>query len=118
MPLHFSLDFSVPFEVGDVVYTDYPPNERSTVGAVTNIAACQATVSSVKIVFGTGPSGSITVTELTSQKDIPVERVIYTLVPDENLFSAFTVECLVTDGSVSQLFATKEQLLTYHQNQE
>lgn len=117
MPLRFSLDFSAPFEVGDVVYTDYPPNERSVTGAVTNIASCQATVSSVKIVFRTGPSGSITVTELTSQKDVQVERVIYTLVPDENLFSAFTVEYLVADGSAPQLFATKEQLLAYHQTQ-
>ncbi|AUD07044.1 hypothetical protein [Spirosoma pollinicola] len=118
MPIRFSLDFTAPFEVGDVVYTTYPPDERSVVGVVRNEPCLKATVSSVKVVFGTGPSGSIAVTELTSQKDIQVERVVYTLVPDANLFSAFTVECVVADGSSPQLFATEEQLMNYHQNQD
>jgi len=117
MPLRFSLDFTVPFEVGDIVYTDYPSCEQSVVGVVTRKPGLKATVSSIKLVFETGLSGGVTVTELTSQQEIPVDRIIYTLIPDGNLFSAFTVECQSTDDRGPQLFATQEQLLTYQQQQ-
>lgn len=118
MPIHFSLDFTAPFEVGDQVYTQSPYNDKSTPGNSPNQPGIQATVASAKLVLSEDPAGSTTVTELVNQKTIQVDRIIYTLIPDDDTFSAFTVAWLTGESSQPQLFASQQEWLRSQQDQK
>ena len=115
MPIHISLDHTTPFQVGDKVFTPYPPS-GGTVGSLITSPCSEGTVSVVKFVFNLGPNNSCTITEPIDQTKLSVEKVIYTIVPaPPSHLSAFNVECDTLAGSDPKLFLSEAELNEYHQ---
>lgn len=118
MPIHISLDYTTPFQVGDEVYTAYPPS-GDTIGGLTSFPSFKGTISVVKLVFDLGPSNSCTITEPIDETELSVEKVIYTIVPaPPSHHSAFTVECDTKAGSDPKLFLTEDELIEYQQQDQ
>jgi hypothetical protein len=118
MPIHISLDYTTPFQVGDEVFTAYPPSGES-IGGLTSYPSFKGTISVIKLVFNLGPSNSCTITEPISETELSVGKVIYTIVPaPPSHHSAFTVECDATPGSVPRLFLSEGELIEYQQQDQ
>lgn len=116
MPIHVSLDFTTPFQVGDEVFTAYPSIDGEYVGGPASFPSFKGTISTVKFVFALGPSNSCTITEPIDSSVLSVEKVVYTIIPSlPNHQSAFTVECGTKPDSHPKLFATEDDLFAYKQ---
>lgn len=114
MPIHVSLDYTVPFQVGDEVFTSYPAGNAEFVGGPASYPSFKGTISAVKLMFALGPTNSCTITESIDNTELTVEKVVYTVVPAlPNRQSAFTVECGATSDSDIKLFATEAELFAY-----
>lgn len=116
MPIHVSLDFTTPFQVGDEVYTAYPSIDGEFAGGPASFPSFKGTVSTVKLVFALGPSSTCTITEPIDHSEVTVEKVVYTILPAlPNHQSAFTVECWTKPDSHPKLFSTEDELFAYQQ---
>ncbi|MBC3787429.1 hypothetical protein [Spirosoma utsteinense] len=116
MPIHVSLDYTVPFQVGDEVFTSYPAGNGEFVGGPASYPSFKGTISSVKLMFALGPTNSCTITESIDNKELTVEKVVYTVVPSHPSHqSAFMVECGATSDSDTKLFSTEAELLAYQE---
>lgn len=117
MPIHISLDYTTTFQVGDEVFTPYPPS-GDIIGGLSSYPSFKGKVSVVKLVFNLGPNNSCTITEPISETELSVEKIIYTIVPSPpSHHSAFTVECETKPGSDPKLFRSESELIK-HQQQE
>lgn len=118
MPVHFSLDFTAPFGVGDVVYTPFPPGAQEYVGGPASYKSLKAEVLTVKLRLDLGPDNSCLLTESLRDRPIGVRQVVYTLEPiSVPALSAFDVEWSTSPTSEPKLFAQEDQLLAYQQRE-
>jgi hypothetical protein len=118
MPIRVTLDYTTPFQVGDEVYTPFPPS-GDTIGGLTSYPCFKGTISSVKLMFSLGPGNSCTITEPISNTEVSVEKICYTIVPaPPSHHSAFTVECEAKPDSAPKLFRSEEELVAFQQQSQ
>lgn len=119
MPIHVSLDFTTPFQVGDEIYTAYPSVDGEFVGGPASFPSFKGTVSTVKLVFALGPHNCCTITEPIDSTELTIEKVVYTIIPSLPYHqSAFTVECWTKSDSHPKLFSTEAELFAYKQTND
>jgi hypothetical protein len=112
MPVHFTLDFTSPFEVGDEVYTPFSPGVQEHVGGPAAYKSLRSTILAIKLQLDMGPDNSCLLTQALTDRRIGVRQVVYTLEPDSVYgLSAFEVVCSTSATSEPKLFAEEAQLL-------
>ncbi|GAB4038669.1 hypothetical protein [Spirosoma gilvum] len=119
MAVHFSLEFTAPFGVGDVVYTYYPPSHQGDVGGPASHQILQAVILSMRLRLDLGPDNTCLLTEHLADQSIHAKQVVYTLEPlSIQALSAFDVVWSTDPDRAPTLFIQPEQLVAYLQANE
>lgn len=118
MNIHFCLDFTTPFGVGETVFARHPPSQIPNTGGPARPPYHRGKIAQVKLVLEERLEKALIVTHPTEHKSLPVACVIYTLIgsPVDHHQSAITVECLTSPDSEPMVFASEEEIKAYLQH--
>lgn len=117
MAVHFLLDFTTPFGIGESVFARHPPQEIPNTGGPAWPPYRQGTIAQMKLVLEENVEKALVVSQPTDTKTLSVACVIYTIIgpPSNHHQSAFIVECTTGPNSEPMVFASEEEIKAYLQ---
>ncbi len=117
MAIHFSLDFTTPFGIGDQVFVLHPPKDIPCHGGPAWKPYQKGNIIKIKLIFDLNTTNGLAISQPGDEQILHVDRVVYTIIcpPLDHHHSAFSVECLTDPTSEPRLFANEEELQAYLQ---